>query len=85
MSLTTELVDVTSGTDWKLIELDSNYCFDMQNITSKVIEYTYNIPMKKGSQLFSGERLRDNTQNVYYRCLDPHQNGNISLVWDSNA
>ena len=85
MPLTTELVDVTKGTDWKLIELGSNYCFDLQNILGVILEYAYNTPMEKGAQLFSGDRLLENTQNVYIRCLDPQQEGKVSVVWDSNA
>ena len=85
MALTTELFPIPIGEEWTPVELDDNYSFDLQNITGRVLEYTYDLPMERGSQLFAGDRLLDNTQDVYIRNLDQQQKGEISIVWDSNA
>ena len=86
MTLRTELVSIPKGTDWTTIEVDTDYSFDLQNIAGIVMEYTYTLPMTRGSQLFAEERLADNTQDVHVRFLDTiDTQGDISLVRDSNA
>ena len=78
--LSTEYISVPSGVNWVQLDTTNEVC-DIQNISTAVIEYAFNVLDTNGSRLLTNQWIEGlSGQDLYVRCLNKRKTGSISIV-----